>query len=349
MLVYVLNGALGCVFLQRILMQSGLAVKAALWRAAIIGLASVWFPYTKLEYSESLVATAILGLWYFAQRRPIVAGLLAGFAVSVRIDSLLWVVITLAIAPGNRSDKLRSSLSMIPGVLLTVWSYWIRPGVLSNYGSSGVGFSNPIWIGVYGILLSAGKSIILFSPLLLLALTAWRQAYQQPATKRLAVWALTLFLAQLFFYAGWWDWSGDDSWGVRFLITSILALHLVVMASVNLRSRVFQLLLVVALLVQLPAVMLGPHTSLMLDHLNKPTKANVYMDGNSLLTIDDVRFHPRYGQVTATWELFAQKLGKRQIRSRDAHLLGSTWSEGFQEPPSPPWDIFWLNLHGLKR
>jgi hypothetical protein len=344
MFLYVLNGAAACVLVQRILTQSGLAPRAAFWRAAIVGVASVWFPYSKLEYSESLVATTILAMWYFAPRRPVVAGLLAGFAVSLRIDSILWVFLTLLIAPGNHTNKIRLTLSLIPGVLLTALSYWIRTGALNVYGSGAAGFNNPLWLGVYGILFSAGKSIFLFSPLLLLIGAAWRKSYLEPATRRLAIWALALFAGQLLFYSMWWDWSGDDSWGVRFMITSILALHIIVMASANLRSKLFQLLVILGLLVQLPAVMLGPHTSLMLDHIKQPTKANIYTEDRSPITIDDLRFHPRYSQITATWELFATKLTKTQPRSPYPVLLGSTWSEGFREPPAADWDIFWLNL-----
>jgi hypothetical protein len=349
MLLYVLNGALACVLIQKILTHSGLAPRVAMWRAGIVGLASVWFPYTKLEYSESLVATTILGTWYFAPRRPLVAGLLAGFAISLRIDSLLWVFITLLIVPGNRSNKLRLLLGMIPGVLLTAWSYWVRTGTLHQYGAGDAGFHNPIWVGAYGILFSAGKSIFLFSPLLLLIGMTWRKAYSQPATRRLAVWALALFAGQLIFYSMWWDWSGDDSWGARFMIASVLTLHIIVMAFADLRSRLIQLLIIAGLCIQLPAVLLGPHTSLMLNHIQKPTKVNVYMGDRSPITIDDVRFHPRYSQVTATWELLATKITKRQPRSPDAVRLGTTWSEGFSEPPLADWDIFWFHLDRRSR
>jgi hypothetical protein len=132
------------------------------------------------------------------------------------------------------------------------------------------------------------------------------------------------------------------------MITSILALHIIVMATANLRSKLFQLLVIVGLFIQLPAVMLGPHTSLMLNHIDKPTKVNIFMEDRSPITIDDARFHPRYSQITATWELFATKLTKTQPRSPYPVLLGSTWSEGFPESQSPDWDIFWLNLRRHK-
>jgi hypothetical protein len=348
MLPYVLNGALGVVLLQRILLRHGLSPGAASVRALIAGLTSVWFPYTKVEYSESLVATALLAMWYLAEDWPVAAGLLGGLAGTLRTESLLWAGFTAAVAPGGHRNKLRLALGMVPGVLLTAGSNWVRTGSLHTSGYDTDGFNNPLWVGAYGILFSAGKSVFLFSPLLLLAGGALRRAFAQGTTRRLAVWAAGLFVGQVLLYAAWWDWSGDDSWGVRFLAPSVLALLAVVMLSARLRSPVFWLLALAGLCVQVPAVALGPHTSLMLQHAEGPEKASLFTEGRSPITLDDTRFQPRYSQVTATWELFAAKLTGRVPRSSDPRVLGSTWSEGFAEPPQADWDFFFLKLRQYK-
>jgi hypothetical protein len=344
MLPYALNGALGVVLLQRMLLHYGLPPGSASVRALLAGVTTVWFPYTKVEYSESLVATALLGMWLLAERRPFLAGLLGGFSVSVRTEALLWAAFTGAVAPGNGRNKLFLALGMVPGVALTAWSNWVRTGTLHTAGYDLNGFSNPLWIGLYGILFSAGKSVFLFSPLLLLAGGALRRAFAEEATRRLGVWAAGLFAGQVLFYAAWWDWSGDDDWGVRFLVPSVLALLAVVMLFARLNSPVFWLLAFAGLLVQVPAVALGPHTSLMLQHEGRPIKTDLGADGRSPITIDDTRFQPRYSQVTATWELFLMKLTGHVPRSSNPQLLGSTWAEGFAEPPLPEWDVFWLRL-----
>jgi hypothetical protein len=260
----------------------------------------------------------------------------------------LWAAFTGAVAPGDRANKLRLAVGMLPGVLLAAWSNWVRTGTPHNSGYDTNGFNNPVWLGAYGILFSAGKSVFLFSPLLLLAGGALRRALADPNTRRLGVWAGGLFVGQLLLYAAWWDWSGDDSWGVRFLAPSVLALLAVVMLFARLNSPVFWLLALAGLLVQLPAVALGPHTSLMLQHELRPEKANIFLEGRSPITIDDTRFHPRYSQVTASWELLTAKLTGHVPRSPDPHLLGSTWSEGFAEPPQAGWDFFFLGLRGDK-
>jgi hypothetical protein len=344
MLLYVLNGALACVLVQRIWMQYGLSAGAAAARAILVGVASVWFAYTKLEYGEALVATSLLGMWLFAPHRPLVAGMFGGLAASIRSEALLWALLTGALAAGDRSNKLRIGLAMVPGVALILWSNWARSGTLYNSGYDDAGFVNPVWLGVYGILFSAGKSIFLFSPLLLLSWGALRQVHARPATRRLALWAGLLFTSQLLFYGAWWDWSGDDSWGVRFMIPSVLALHLVVLLAQPLSSRLVWVLAAAGLCVNLPAVLVGPHTSLMVNHQQKPSRANISMDSRSPITLDDVRFHPRYSQVTASWELFIQKITGDIPRSEHPRIVGSTWLEGFREPPTADWDIFWLHL-----
>jgi hypothetical protein len=344
MLPYVLNGVLGILLLQRIQMRYGVAPGAAAVRAAVAGVATVWFPYTKLEYSESLVATGILAMWQFAPTSPWLAGLIGGLTVSVRTESALWATFTGAMAPGDRGGKLRMALGMVPGVALTAWANWVRTGHFHTSGYDTAQFNNPVWIGVYGILFSAGKSVFLFSPLLLLAPAALRSAWAEGRTRRFALWASGLFLGQLLFYAAWFDWSGDDAWGERFVIPSVLALLAVVLTYARLSSPWFWLLAALGLAVELPAVALGPHTSEMMQHLQKPTRINILKEGSSPITLDELRYNPRYSQVTATWELLVFKLTGHVPHSADPWLTGSTWSEGFPHLEPPPWDFFWLHL-----
>jgi hypothetical protein len=342
MVPYVLNGAIGVVLIQRILIRHGLLPGTAAVRALIVGVATVWLPYTKVEYSESLVATMLLAMWLLAEDSPLVAGLIGGLAVTFRTEALLWAAFAGAVAPGGRRHKLVLYLGMVPGVLLTAWSNWERTGMLYTSGYETSGFNNPPWFGLYGILFSSGKSVFLFSPLLVLAGGALCQAVKGARTRRLALWAAGLFAGQVLLYSAWWDWSGDDNWGVRFVVPSVMALLTVVMLFARLTSPIFWALALAGLCVQLPAVALGPHTSLVLQHEGHPGKANIYMGSYSPITMDDTRFHPRYSQVTASWELLTAKLTGRVPRSPDPRMLGSTWSEGFANPPLAQWDFFFL-------
>jgi hypothetical protein len=346
MLVYVLNGALGVSLVNVILQSVGVGARQALWRSLAIGIASVWFPYTKLEYGESLVTTLVLLMWYTAPRRPVLAGLIGGMAITIRMDALLWTGITAMASPVTRREKAKVVLGLVPGICITAWSNWLRTGLIHTAGYE-AGFVNPLYIGVCGMLVSAGKSMFLFSPLLLLFLPAVRACLRNPSTRNLASWSVALLCTQVIFFGCWWDWSGDDAWGPRFVILSTMAAQIVIAASPLASGMAFKVLVLLGLLAQLPPVLMGPHTSLMLNHAAQPQKADIYLRSRSPITLDDVRFHPRYSQVTATFELLGLKAFGARPSAHDQRLTGSSWLESFDPPLVPTdlaWDLFWLHL-----
>jgi hypothetical protein len=182
--------------------------------------------------------------------------------------------------------------------------------------------------------------VFLFSPLLLLYIPALKNLWQKSGQRRLAAWSLALVAMQLLFYAKWWDWSGDDAWGPRFLVASTMACLAVVGASELAVSNWFPLLTLAGLLVELPPVLLGPNTSLMLDHVRNPMKTDPETKARSPITLDDIRFDPRYSQVTSTVELLMFKLS-------NGHLAASSAFISSFDPPLGPSDIlvdiFWLD------
>ena len=67
------------------------------------------------------------------------------------------------------------------------------------------------------MLLSPGKSLLLFVPLTLLAPWGWvRLAVQR---RREAALFAAISIVWLLVHAGWWTWHGGWSWGPRFLVT----------------------------------------------------------------------------------------------------------------------------------
>jgi hypothetical protein len=76
------------------------------------------------------------------------------------------------------------------------------------------GFSNPLWVGLYGILLSPGRSLFLYSPLCLLAFFGARKFFRSAPAEAALLAGMSLPL--LFTYAKWWAWDGGWEWGNRF-------------------------------------------------------------------------------------------------------------------------------------
>ena len=152
----------------------------AVWCAVLImGLATTWWPYTKLDFSEPLVlTTAFLGFVLMRFGRRFWGLLVAGFALTIRSDAIVIVIfLVLWYSHANRSLRavLRAVLAVAPSIGLVLFANYIRYHSLADHGYGGERFSNPLLVGLQGILLSGGKSIFLFSPPLALGVLGWKR------------------------------------------------------------------------------------------------------------------------------------------------------------------------------
>ena len=97
-------------------------------------------------------------------------------------------------------------------------------------------FETPFRVGFLGPLITPGKSIFLFDPLLLLTLIvcvcAWKRF--QPEIRAYLISFALLLLAYICFYAKYTVWAGDDAWGDRYVSTAV---QLLVFLSVPLWMR----------------------------------------------------------------------------------------------------------------
>ena len=103
------------------------------------------------------------------------------------------------------------------------WHNFIRYDSFFEFGYSfgwdHLGFSTPLSVGLWGLLLSPGKSLFLYSPVILLGLFSFRRFLN--TRKNEALLFLGIILAFIVPHASWWAWSGDRSWGPRFLLPII--------------------------------------------------------------------------------------------------------------------------------
>jgi 4-amino-4-deoxy-L-arabinose transferase-like glycosyltransferase len=237
-------------------------------RTALLGAVCVGLGSQMLAYSENLFDGVATGCWMalavvaavHARRRggwrsAALCGVLVGMAVITRLTAVLAVPGLLVYLAHRQPRRRRAAvafvLALVPFAAWQLFYNAVRTGsplvsaemlpvAHNNYGSTVTGAA--------GLLFSPGKSIFIYTPLLLLApwgaVRAWR-----------ADRVLTLLLAwiagtYLLFVASLQDWPGAYGWGPRHIVVvEPLLLVFVVLAFQDVRGRASQFavgLLVVA-------------------------------------------------------------------------------------------------------
>jgi hypothetical protein len=85
-----------------------------------------------------------------------------------------------------------------------------------GYGTSITNFDTPLYEGIYGLLLSPGKGLILYAPPVLLLLWGWQRFARE---HRAEAWFVGVLAAtMLAVFGSFAVWHGDGAWGPRFLV-----------------------------------------------------------------------------------------------------------------------------------
>jgi hypothetical protein len=203
--------------------------------ALLYGIGTFAWSYSKFHFREPLTALTLLvgtyGLMTFFQSgemRLLGLGTL-GFALSTftRLSSLLcfaWALlyaeykIRHAYTEGRRRRQIRILLlGSFFGTLVVIALYnWYRFGSIIDFGYPGETWSTPLLEGVYGLLLSPGKGVFWYAPILVPSVLGMFKLYPRWRAEILLL--TTFFLSYLLFHAGFWIWWGGDCWGPRYLV-----------------------------------------------------------------------------------------------------------------------------------
>jgi len=229
--------------------------RASLAAALALGAGTFAWHYARTFMSEPASMLALLATFYVLLRAQsgvrawlLASGALAGLAVLVRGANLvavaplgLWVLWDAWRAEGRLRPVLKK-VSVWAGpvcaALIGVGVYnYARFGSLGETGYSNEareGFSSPLLVGLYGLLLSPGKSLFVYAPILLTCPRGW--GILRRTHPGVFVVLAAIVTGQLLLHARWYMWWGGGTWGPRFL-TIILPLLLVGLA-VRLDQRV---------------------------------------------------------------------------------------------------------------
>jgi hypothetical protein len=174
---------------------------------------------------------AAVGYRSTARRRwLILSGTLMGFAfITKSVSAVVFPMLVAYLLLSTPCRRVLLDLVLYFGVPVMVfvgiqgWHNFIRYDSFIEFGYSfgwdHLGFSTPLIVGLWGLLLSPGKSLFVYSPVILLGLFSFRRFLD--TRKNEALLSLGIILAFIVPHASWWAWSGDRSWGPRFLLPII--------------------------------------------------------------------------------------------------------------------------------
>ena len=255
--------ALNAVLLFLIARRLGYHGHVALVLTFLFGFATLAWPYAKYDFAEPGVTLALLGTVYFLLRGlqdqqlgwllvggfTILGGIAIKYVTAMNLAVLAAIPALVTLQSANRSLRTlaralaRTIVFLAPaGVLgsaalaVLVLVLNIRPPVLTNFADRFAAWLDlPIWIGLYGNLLSPGKSVFLYAPPLILALFG-----SLPFISRHKWWALPFIgipLLYLLVYSAKGVWYGGSSWGPRYLVPAVPLF--LVMASPIIEKAIF--------------------------------------------------------------------------------------------------------------
>jgi len=235
--------ALTATFFFLLLQGIDIPLHATLLATALVGLGTPLFAYSGWLFSEPLSAAIFTAAaWLvFAQpvslRRTAAAGVILGLATLVRPTNILVVgVFALAIIVQNQTAALRGAFALCAAsgvgvvILLAHNAVLFGSPFAFGYPAAAEGakqlnrFDTPFLTGLYGFLFSPGKSIFIFAPPVILALSGIAALWRR--NRGLATLAVVLPLVDLLFFAKYSQWEGGYCVGPRYLVPSLVLLCL---------------------------------------------------------------------------------------------------------------------------
>jgi hypothetical protein len=323
-----------------IFLQLGIAPVTSLCSATILALATPLAAYSGWLFSEPLAAALLLGaaavLFAGPQDVPVPiwralgAGTLLGAAIWVRPTHVIAVPVFLAAVLVREKSKGWSAATALAvaagiGAGLLLWrnAYLYGSAFQFGYPSAAEGgkalntFETPFTTGLVGFLLSPGKSILLFSPPIVLAVAGLPRLWRRD--RGLAVVAAGAPLVYMLFFCTYTQWEGGYSYGPRYLVPALALLGLGVGPALETGSRNMRRLAIAVFILGFLVQAVGTTTSFL-----QADVAGVYYDAqyNYRMAFSPIAMHTHLlfhyaatsdsaplGQGFDKWWVFLSKAG----------------------------------------
>jgi hypothetical protein len=203
------------------------------WRTAIltvvlVGICSDWWYQSRGFFSEvGAGAFLVASLCCAAYNKPYGSSIALATSILFRPTNLFALPIWGKTVWRQYLTAFLSGLIIVAGGLILAGYNWVRFGSPLNFGYESGNFSAPLWQGLYGVLLSPGRSLFVYSPILLFAIPGGWLLYK--SEKILMILCLIPVLGYAVTIAHWHRWDGGLTWGSR-LMTPVVPLLAVLAA-----------------------------------------------------------------------------------------------------------------------
>jgi len=233
--VTALTGTLVYLYVNRL----GYSASTSLVLSLVFGLATLAWPYAKYCFSDPLAGLSLFAAAYFLQRYrdngkasdTLWAGTSLGVAVATRFANIitlpLFGLLLLAyIATRDKGQEIRDK--PLPPILAFALPLALTALLLGGYNYARYGdvlqtgylpqekFSTPWLEGISGLLISPGRGLFLYAPVLLVSLLATPAFVKRHHLE--AALALLVSASCVLLYGRWFFWHAGYAWGPRFLV-----------------------------------------------------------------------------------------------------------------------------------
>jgi hypothetical protein len=235
--------ALTAVIFYRLSLAVGYSLSTSVTLTLILALCTQLWPESKSPFDHSLETLFCLLAFYNAYQHCktgtnsslIASGYFMGLALMTRTTSVLCgfslcLLITAEARQTRRGKGLARILrkvgpfllGLLPGLAVALGYNAFRFGSVLTTGYARWSqfhqvdlFSYPMWKGLLGLLLSPGKGLLLYCPIVVMSILAYKRFFVRK--KGLALVLISLVFPYLMFLSTYVAWHGDFAWGPRYL------------------------------------------------------------------------------------------------------------------------------------
>jgi len=148
-------------------------------------------------------------------RRELAAGLALGLGAVVRQTTALVALGSSALRPARLVVTLAGlAVGALPLLIYNQLAF----GSPLEQGYGAKPFDTPVQVGLYGLLFSPSRGLLIYAPYLFFAFVAFARAWRSPGEVALRLrWLSLVWLGTLLLYATYAEWWGGRVFGARFL------------------------------------------------------------------------------------------------------------------------------------